>query len=385
MAKKASIKGVIVRNESKWIYDWLGWDATCPNDISSMLNEVDGKEDIIIEMNSPGGSVIPAHEIYTAIASYAGNIEIHVVGLAGSASSEILMACRSLISPVAQIMIHNCSTDASGDYRDMDSASQMLKSINQGIRNAYAAKTGLSDDKLAELMDKTTWMSAKEALEYGFVDEIMTFDKTANLASAVTNMAESNPSEMINTKYLSPDDISKLTSLIKKNDVQNLNTENIEPTQNQIPPDDAQACILDNNQSNQSEGGNIVRLEDLLKEHPEIQDEITQLQNAARQEGVIAERTRFQAIDQIAPSVSDELLQKAKYTEPMDASALALKVLADTQASGKKYFDAATQDSHDSGVDSVVTKPSDANADANDDALVDIAANAANAKRKGSK
>lgn len=382
MPKKVNIKGVIIKNEYKWAYDWFGWDATCPNDIISVLNEVNGTDDIIIDMNSPGGSVIPAHEIFTAIASYNGNIEIHVVGMSGSAASEILMACKSMISPVAQIMIHNCSTDASGDYRDMDSTSQMLQTINQGIRNAYKQKTGLDDDVLKELMDKTTWMSAQDALKYGFVDGIMTFNKGEDPASTVTNLLDNDPMEQITSRYLSSNDISKLQSIIKQSDVKNFNTGNAKPAEQLIPPADTQACILDNNQNIPTEGGKTVKLEDLLKEHPEVQDEINQLQVTARQDGITEERSRIQAIDKIAPSVSGDLVEKAKYTEPMDAAALALKVLADTQASGKKYMDAALNDSGESGVNNVKTTPTD-NTDGDvEDALINVAVNAANAKRK---
>lgn len=381
MAKKISIKGAIIKNEYKLVYDWIGWDATCPKDISSVLDEVDGSDDIIIEMNSPGGSVIPAHEIYTAIASYSGNIEIHVVGMAGSAASEILMACKSLISPVAQIMIHNCSTDTSGDYRDMDSASQMLQSINQGIRNAYKSKTGISDEKLKELMDNTTWMSAQEALEYGFVDGIMTFNKVDDPANSVTNMVQNDSNLIINSSgYLSEETINKLKNIIKQNDVKNLNSGNPKPAQQPTIPAEPQACVLD--KDNQIEGGNtIMKLEDLLKEHPEIKDEIEQLQAAAKKEGVTEERTRLQAIDKIAPSISNDFVEKAKYTEPMNAAELALQVLADTQAKGQKYMKDALNDSNQSGVNQVKTTPSDQSENP-DDALIDFAVKAANSRRK---
>lgn len=387
VARKGSIKGQIISNDYKWAYDWFGYDSTCPNDIVSLLNEVNGKEDIILEMNSGGGSVIAAHEIYTAIASYTGNIEIHVVGLSGSAASEILTACKSLISPVAQIMIHNCSSYAGGDYREMDSASQMLQTINKGIRNAYKAKTGLSDEKLIELMDKTTWMSAQDALEYGFVDGIMTFDKDTDPTNTVMNMVPNNPMELnTSSGYLSEEVINKLQSIMKQKDIKNTNTENIKPALQPIPPADPQACILDNKVTNQIEGGKDVKLEDLLKEHPEIQDEINQLKVTARQEGkqegITEERGRIQAIDKIAPSVSDALVEKAKYTEPVNAAELALQVLADTQASGQKYMAAAIEDSKKSGVDDVTSTPSDEGGEDPDDALINVAVKAANSKRK---
>ena len=54
MAKKIELKGPIMDNDTAWIYHWLGWDATCPKDLARALREANG-EDIILEVNSPGG------------------------------------------------------------------------------------------------------------------------------------------------------------------------------------------------------------------------------------------------------------------------------------------------------------------------------------------
>jgi hypothetical protein len=289
------------------------------------------------------------------------------------------MACKSLISPVASIMIHNCSTDASGDYRDMDSTSQMLQAINQGIRNAYKAKTGLSDDKLIELMDKTTWMSAQDALEYGFVDGIMVFDRGKEPANAVTNMSQSNLLSSFNTpRYLSSEDISKLQSMINQNEVRNINTENFKPAEQQIIDAEQQACVLNNNLN---EGGHNMNLSELLNEHPEVKDEVEALKVTAKQEGVDEERSRLQAIDNIAASVPKDMLDKAKYTEVTNASDLALKVISETAASGKNYFASAVEDSNASGVNKVKASTQTSEEDS-EDALINYAVNAANAKRK---
>ncbi|HAB60549.1 MAG TPA: hypothetical protein DCE48_07575, partial [Lachnospiraceae bacterium] len=188
MPRVINVKGDIIPNDNKWLYDWFGWDSTCPNDVINVLNEVKGTEDIVIKIASGGGSVFAAHDIYTELATYNGNIEAHVTSMAGSAASEILMAVKSKISPVASVMIHNCSTSASGDYREMDTASNKLKTINQSIRNAYKAKTGLSDEELSQYMDDTTWLGAEQAVELGFCDEIMELGNTQG-TNPITNKA----------------------------------------------------------------------------------------------------------------------------------------------------------------------------------------------------
>ena len=125
MPTKIKVKGTIIPNDLKWIYDWFEMDSTCPNDVSNILDGINGEE-VEIEVNSGGGDVYSGSEIYTALKSYAGNKVVKVVGLAASAASIIAMAGdRILISPTAQIMIHNVSSSASGDYRNLEHEAEL--------------------------------------------------------------------------------------------------------------------------------------------------------------------------------------------------------------------------------------------------------------------
>jgi hypothetical protein len=123
-------------------------------------------------------------------------------------------------------------------------------------------------------------------------------------------------------------------------------------------------------------------LEELMNEHPELVNEISQIKVTAKAEGVSEERQRLQAIDNIANSIPKELVNKAKYTEVMNASDLALKMITDSAVKGQQYLKDAIDDSKASGVDGVPATPSDPNNEDEDDALVNIAAEAANSKRK---
>jgi deoxyhypusine synthase len=88
------------------------------------------------------------------------------------------------MSPTAQIMIHNVWTYAEGDYRDMRKEAEVLESHNESVANAYILKTGKSKEELLSMMDKETWMNAREAKEAGFIDEIM-FDKDNKIAASL--------------------------------------------------------------------------------------------------------------------------------------------------------------------------------------------------------
>lgn len=169
--RKLTISGDIISNDDKWIYDWLEWDCTCPKDIMAALNDANG-EDIEVTINSGGGNVISGSEIYTQLRAYKGKININIV-YAASAASVIAMAGKSKITPTGLFMIHNVSSGAQGDYRAMDHQSNVLKTANKAVANAYKEKTGLSDRELQKMMDNETWLSAEDAVKKGFVDEIM--------------------------------------------------------------------------------------------------------------------------------------------------------------------------------------------------------------------
>lgn len=130
--------------------------------------------DIIVWINSPGGNVFAAAEIYTMLRDYQGTVTVKIDAIAASAASVIAMAGNKvLMSPVAMLMIHDPSTIAMGNARDMEKAISTLNEVKESIINAYAFKTGLTRSRIAKLMENETWMNAKKAVELGFADEIL--------------------------------------------------------------------------------------------------------------------------------------------------------------------------------------------------------------------
>lgn len=133
-----------------------------------------GTGDIDLWINSPGGDCVAAAEIYDMLFDYKGKVTVKIDGIAASAASVIAMAGDVVeMSPVGMLMIHNPSTLAMGDYRDMKQAAEMLDEVKESIINAYELKTGLSRARLAKLMDEETWMNANKAVELGFADSII--------------------------------------------------------------------------------------------------------------------------------------------------------------------------------------------------------------------
>ena len=193
---KVKVKGVIVSNDDKLIYDWFEMESTSPSDVEKEIEKANGA-DLEVEINSVGGDVYAGSEIYTALKSYKGNVTTKIVGIAASAASVIAMAGkRVLISPTAQIMIHNVSSCARGDYRDLGHEAEVLKNYNKSIASAYQLKSGMSEEELLQLMDAETWLTAKQALEYKLVDEVLFENDTISLVAGI-NTSRILPQEVI--------------------------------------------------------------------------------------------------------------------------------------------------------------------------------------------
>lgn len=137
--------------------------------------ELEAEEgDLTVWINSPGGNVFAAAEIYTMLQEYKGAVTVKIASIAASAASVVAMAgSRVLMSPTALLMIHDPSTIAMGNAKDMEKAIETLNEVKESIINAYAAKSGMRRSKIAELMSNETWMNAKKAVELGFADEVL--------------------------------------------------------------------------------------------------------------------------------------------------------------------------------------------------------------------
>ncbi|SFW18044.1 head maturation protease, ClpP-related [Selenomonas ruminantium] len=133
-----------------------------------------GEGNITVWINSPGGDVFAAAQIYNMLMDYKGSVTVRIDGLAASAASVIAMAGTTVeMSPVGMLMIHNPSTAVIGNTKEMQAAIQMLDEVKESILNAYELKTGRPRQQLSDLMDVESWMNAKKAVELGFADKIL--------------------------------------------------------------------------------------------------------------------------------------------------------------------------------------------------------------------
>lgn len=192
---------------------WFDDDIT-PKQFKSELTNSEG--DIVVWLNSPGGDVFAASQIYNMLKEYNGKVTVKIDGIAASAASVIAMAgSEILMSPVAMMMIHNPATVIYGEASDLQSGIDMLSEVKESIINAYEQKTSLSRNKISKMMDAETWFSAQKAVELGFADKVLyedseevtdgfIFDKvtvTNALIRKIPKVKETQPVENIGTPH----------------------------------------------------------------------------------------------------------------------------------------------------------------------------------------
>lgn len=189
MTKHIKICGDIVDDDTAMMYDFFGMQCTSPKKVDAILNDDDPDtdtdaepdigngdepEDVVVDIASGGGDVSAGSQIYTALRSYQGPVTVNVVGLAASAASVIAMAGDKVrMSPTSQLMIHKAWSVAQGNSDDMNHESGVLSKIDQSLASAYEAKTGMKSADVLKMMQDETWMTAKDAVRFGFADSIM--------------------------------------------------------------------------------------------------------------------------------------------------------------------------------------------------------------------
>lgn len=146
-------------------------------DFGVIMNAAENGVDVLdIEINSPGGSVFDGYTIYQEIKTLQDRgvvVNVLITGMAASMASVIAMAADKVaIVPHGRMMIHDASNVVAGNAEQLRQAAELLDSISNDIAEIYAKRTGKSVEDIRDLMKKETWMSAKEAVENGFADEV---------------------------------------------------------------------------------------------------------------------------------------------------------------------------------------------------------------------
>jgi ATP-dependent Clp endopeptidase proteolytic subunit ClpP len=172
-----------------FIYDVIvdyAWDEdeTTAKGFVDELKAAGSKTPVDLHINSPGGSVFAGLAIYNAIKRHQGKVSVYIDGLAASIASVVAMAGDTVIIPEnALMMIHDPLALAMGSAEELRKVADSLDKAKTGIISAYRSRTNLAEDTLSELMSAETWLSAEDALNFGFADQYEEALPMAALAS----------------------------------------------------------------------------------------------------------------------------------------------------------------------------------------------------------
>lgn len=325
-----------ITNGDGWIYESFGMEATDQVEFIRELNALGEKKNLAVYINSDGGDVYAAHTIHNVLRRNKAHVTVYVDGIAASAASVIAMAADKLIMPVnATLMIHDPLIGINGYFNASDLAGmkELLDQIKGSIVAAYAAKANLSEKEISKLMTAETYLTGKQAYEMGFADEVL-YDKTVEVVNAGQYV-------IVNSLAVKGHPFSKLKG---EDPMQGTGTN--QPTSSINTPSPQASATPSAISSNLSP--------------------VAAPQNAAPQvaaagngaaEAATQERERLKAIDAIAGNIDPQLVNDAKYVNPISAEQLAFKAMNEGKMLNAGLFTQAVAANQAAGTGEVQAQP----------------------------
>lgn len=151
--------------------DWYG-DGCTAKKVRDQLKGIDSAERLLVRINSPGGYVFEAATIMQLLAEHKGGVDVRIDGMAASAASYIAMVGEKIeITAGGMMMIHDPWSIVIGDARDMRAEAELLDKIAVQIVNAYARRSGQSEETIRQAMLAESWYTADEAIAFGLATD----------------------------------------------------------------------------------------------------------------------------------------------------------------------------------------------------------------------
>ena len=234
------------------IYDEIGGWGVTAQDFMDSLDALGEVESIDLRISSPGGSIIEGNVIFNAIKRHAASVTVYIDGMAASMASVIAMAGDEIVmAENALLMIHNPWTVSIGDSEQLRKDADLMDKMKSAIINAYG-RANYDAEELETLMNETTWFTAKEALESGFIDKI---DGALEMAASLTDL------EAIASKVGATLPVEKIVASLKTKHKETLDLLNAELDSNSNQLSANAVLISDLQNENESHKAKIVEME----------------------------------------------------------------------------------------------------------------------------
>lgn len=316
---------------------WFG-DEVTPQAFAAELASIPTTDELVVRICSGGGDVWAAQAIGAMLENRVGTVTAQIEGICASAATIVACHCKTVrAAEDATYMIHpiKVSTDGFVDVNELQQLIEALNAMRTNVLNLYAKKTGETVDEVAVWMDSTSWWTAAEAQEHGFIDEIMEGNQTAK-----TVIEDRNGALFVNSVATAeafenaPDFVRNRAEATPAADgFVNKNT-----------PVNAQG----------TNGGNDMEFKNADELRKNCPDLVKEIENSVRADAQKAERERLAAIDEIADTIPSELVANAKYGDnACTAQELAYRAALDAKKKGNKLLEAVENDANTSGANSV--------------------------------
>jgi len=167
------------------------------------LQMEDGKKDINLYINSPGGSVTAGLAIYDTMQFLTCDVNTYCIGMAASMGAVLLAAGakgKRYALPNSDIMIHQVSGGAQGTASDVERTVEFMFKLKKRLIRLLAEHTGKDEKTVQADSDRDYYMTADEAKEYGLVDEVVRSRKEVRAAAEVVEKAAAEAKEKAETK-----------------------------------------------------------------------------------------------------------------------------------------------------------------------------------------
>ena len=326
---------------------WYG-DEITPKQFVDDIKGLGSVDTLTVRINSGGGDVFAAQAIGAQIDSLnkAGTETVcRIDGLCASAATIIAAHCKKTVANSdALYMIHLPSVFLwnACDENDLQAYLNELQAVKDSILQLYAKKTGQDLDVLTKWMDETSWFTADEAKENGFIDEV---DEDAEPA-LIENRAGALFVNSVNTGLYMDEAPDFVKNALRKQR-RFSNTKN--PAD--APENKEEPKMAENKTTGAPAAPAITTVDALRTAYPDL---CNQIEQAAANSATNAERARIKDIEDMMIPGAEDSAYDAKYGDkPQDAAAYAIAQMKAQKAAGAKATANAAADAADSGVNGV--------------------------------
>ena len=336
------IEGEIIDDDYAWLYEWFNIPAASPNAFREELAQYKGKN-ITVWIDSYGGSVFAAAGMFNALMEHkrsGAKVSAKVTKAMSAATIPMMAADERLMTPGGIFMMHNPLTEVYGYASDLRKAADVLDVVKETIINAYQLGSGKSRAKISSMMDEETYMDARAAVKEGFATGMLYAEKTEpKVDENIVNLSFGRILAIQNSAN------ANMRKFFELPDVK------LHATQAKAPEPQPVA-----NKTNKKDGDTPM-FKDVNELRNACPDLVKQIEDAAREDGKKQERARIQDIEKISKNIAPDLVNKAKFEEPVDAKELAFQAMQKDNGLAQQHLDNLQTETKKSGAGNVAGDP----------------------------